>query len=160
MADRADQTANYNTALTPAEEVAFQKWRVKLPGDLRNMQDYDLGGAWKANAQEAGNGHLPDTWKKPNHITFSDGSIYANAANPPGTWTQAPDQSWTYQAPETFTRYHTPDQLLNYFQVYESGKRDDGTYGTPNRVILPNALLSQAAPPTGSTPNALTGAAQ
>lgn len=132
-----DQTANFNTALTPQQEAAFQQWRGLLSPDLRNTQDYDLRGAYLGNAQASANGHLEDTWKKPNHITFSDGSIYANAQNPPGQWTQAPDQSWTYQAPPTFERYHTPDQLLNYFQVYESGKRDDGTYGTPNRVILP-----------------------
>jgi hypothetical protein len=133
----SDQTENYNTALTPSEETAFQAWRDSLPSDLQNTRDYDLRGAWKANAQAAGNGHLPDTWKKPNHITFSDGSIYASPQNPPGQWEQSPDQTWTYTAPPTFDRYHSADDILNYFQAFENGKREDGTYGAPNRVVLP-----------------------
>lgn len=130
FADPADQTNSYNTPLSRDEEAAFQVWRSQLPANLQNMRDYDLRGAWKAGAVRSENDHLPDTWKKPAHITFSDGSIYANAKNPPGQWAQQPGDRWSYTAPATMTRYRDPSDLLNYFQVYEPG----------NSVTLPRGI--------------------
>lgn len=132
--DPTDQTNQFNTPLSKAEEACFQAWRSKLPENLQNLRDYDLRGAWKAGAEEAANGHLPDTWKKPAHITFSDGSQYASAANPAGTWIPTPDGSWTYFAPATASRYRDASDLLNYFQAYEQG----------NRVVLPANLPRKA----------------
>lgn len=66
----------YDTQLTPKEEVQFQDWKAKnAPKD--SGADYDLRGAFKGGASPADNGHWPDTWKKPNHPTFSDQSQYA-----------------------------------------------------------------------------------
>lgn len=82
-----DMTSQYNTQLTPAEEAQYQDWLKTLKPIQRNTWDYDLRGAFKAGAQPAANGHLPDTWKKPNHPTFSDQSQYANVPGAaPGTW--------------------------------------------------------------------------
>jgi hypothetical protein len=122
-----EQAGQYDTRLSPTEESAFQHWRATLPPNLQNMGDYDLRGAWKANAQQAANGHLPDTFKKPNHVTFSDGSIYADDHNPAGSWVQRPDGTWLYFASPSMTRYRDPSDLLNYFQAYEQG----------NGVVLP-----------------------
>ena len=74
------------TTLTPAEETAFQRWaaknRVRL--DAGWNEDYDMRGLWKANpnATPDERGHWPDTFKLPNHPTFSNQSIYATPDAP------------------------------------------------------------------------------
>jgi hypothetical protein len=66
----------YNTELTTGAEQAFPAWAAKVaPGD--DGRDYDYRGAFAAGEQRSGNGHLPDTFKKPNHETFSNESQYA-----------------------------------------------------------------------------------
>ena len=153
-----DLTDSYNTALPPDQEQRFQQWRAALPPNLQSTRDYDLRAAFMANAQEAGNGHLTDLGKKPNHMTFSDGSIYSTPQTPGGTWaqtapetTQNPNGVWQFKASPTNLQYHTPDDLLNYFQAVENNARygPDGRvigYGQPNTVVLPNALQQQPAP--------------
>jgi hypothetical protein len=116
-----DQTANYNTPLSAAQEQAFQRWRSRLPQNLQSLQDYDLRGAWKANAQAAANGHLPDTWKKPNHPTFSDGSIYDSPYTPAGHWSELPGRHWQFQATPQDLKYRSLDDLLGYFRQVEPG---------------------------------------
>lgn len=83
----------YDTALSPEEETQFQAWKRKYaPHD--SGEDYDLRGAFKAGLQPAENGHWADTYKKPNHPTFSDQSQYAAFGNP-GSW-----EGDTYIAPK------------------------------------------------------------
>lgn len=77
----------YDTVLSPAEEVAFKKWKDKYaPND--SGADYDLRGAFKTGMKpDPDTGHWPDTYKKPNHPTFSDQSIYAkDAPDKAGSW--------------------------------------------------------------------------
>lgn len=116
----------FDTALSPAQEAAFQQWLAKT-GRGRDLADYDMRGAYAADAQAAGNGHLPDTWKKPNHPTFSDESQYASQKSPGGTWAQMQDGSWVFLASPTNLRGRDPSDLLNYFQAREPG----------NAVVLP-----------------------
>jgi|SRR5215831_4789967 len=84
------QTADYshlNTPITPAEEPAFQLWKQKnAPKD--SGFDYDLAGAFKAGVvRDPKTGHMPDTFKKPNHPTFSNQSkFYAIAPEKAGRW--------------------------------------------------------------------------
>lgn len=66
----------YETGLTPAEESKFKEWKQKYaPQD--SGEDYDFRGAFKAGLTPGKDGHWPDTFKKPNHPTFSVESIYA-----------------------------------------------------------------------------------
>lgn len=66
----------FETKLAPADEQLFQQWKAKnAPED--SGADYDLRGAFKAGLTPGPDGHWPDTFKKPNHPTFSDESIYA-----------------------------------------------------------------------------------
>lgn len=66
----------YETELTKPEEQRFQEWKaVTAPND--SGADYDLRGAFKAGLAPGTDGHWPDTFKKPNHPTFSVESIYA-----------------------------------------------------------------------------------
>ena len=68
---------DFDTQLSPFREKQFQSWKQQYaPND--SGQDYDLRGAFKAGlTPDATTGHWPDTFKKPNHQTFSDQSVYA-----------------------------------------------------------------------------------
>lgn len=75
----------FETKLTPEQELKFQEWKaIYAPRDTG--ADYDLRGAFLAGVKPAGpeagkdQGHFPDTFKKPNHPTFSVESQYAKAA--------------------------------------------------------------------------------
>lgn len=65
----------------PDEKKQFQDWKSKnMPKD--SGEDYDQRGAYKAGATaDPETGHWPDTFKKPNHPTFSDQSKYATGAD-------------------------------------------------------------------------------
>lgn len=74
-----DISPKFNTKLSQSEEKAFVDWKQQYaPND--SGADYDLRGAFKAGLTPGENGHWPDTFKKPNHPTFSDESIYAKDA--------------------------------------------------------------------------------
>jgi hypothetical protein len=76
---------DYNTKLD--DEDKFQEWKAKhAPQD--SGYDYDLRGAYKAGVEpDPESGHWPDTFKKPNHPTFSDQSQYAkDAPEKAGRW--------------------------------------------------------------------------
>jgi hypothetical protein len=69
----------YETDLTPEQEMSFQAWKQQHAPDDSGY-DYDLRGAFAAGESPV-NGHFDDRWKKPNHPTFSDFSIYATGDN-------------------------------------------------------------------------------
>jgi hypothetical protein len=74
----------YTTELVPAAEQSYERWRqATSPWDTG--ADYDLRGAYADGMDRDPSGHLPDTYKKPNHPTFSDESKYAPYGNP-GHW--------------------------------------------------------------------------
>lgn len=87
------------TKLSTKEERLYNNWRSKLPLPLQYEGNYDLRGLWKSNpgAVPAPNMHFPDTYKLPNHPTFSNESIYFNPANRDnaGYW-QETDTSFNY----------------------------------------------------------------
>jgi len=74
-------TSSYDTKLSPQEERQFQIWKQQYaPKDSGG--DYDLRGAFKAGLKpDPRTGHWPDTFKKPNHPTFSNESQYAVGAD-------------------------------------------------------------------------------
>jgi hypothetical protein len=76
----------FETPLPPQDEEQFQQWKQEhAPND--SGADYDLRGAFKAGLTPDANGHWPDTFKKPNHPTFSTQSVYAkDAPDKAGTW--------------------------------------------------------------------------
>ena len=110
--------SNYNTGLTQDEFNEFWKWandRYKGQDNvLYEMGAYDLQGAWKDI--KAGkiqfdpvNGHLPDTYKKPNHPTFSNESRYHSKETPGGKWEQVGNR-WKF--------YPSKYSVSNYGQDY------------------------------------------
>jgi len=76
----------FDTPLDADEELQFQAWKSQnAPND--SGEDYDLRGAFKAGLLPGADGHWADTYKKPNHPTFSDQSIYSSLTDTkPGTW--------------------------------------------------------------------------
>jgi site-specific DNA-cytosine methylase len=78
---RGDLTTEYNTPLKPEERDDYNAYKASL-GERGNDQDYDLQGYWLKYvkgqprlAKPAGE-HFVDEFKKPNHPTFSDESVY------------------------------------------------------------------------------------
>lgn len=75
----------YDTPLTKDQEARYQKWRATLPKPLQYEGDYDLRGYWldpgtvKDGIKDGQ--HFTDTYKKPNHPTFSVESKYAVGAD-------------------------------------------------------------------------------
>ncbi len=67
----------FNTKLTPEQEKLFQAWKAKIaPQD--SGYDYDFRGAFLKNmSPDPATQHWDDTFKKPNHSTFSIFSQYA-----------------------------------------------------------------------------------
>jgi hypothetical protein len=115
----ADLTASYNTPLSPEDEAKFQAW-VQANHRQGDLADYDLRGAWKADAKEASNGHLPDTWKKPNHPTFSSESVYNGAdGHQGGAWTEVKGR-WHFKAsPGNVANMGSAGALEQYFRQRE-----------------------------------------
>jgi hypothetical protein len=126
-----DLSAEYNTPLTPQEEEQFQTW-AQQNGRARDTFDYDIRGAWKADARAASNGHLPDTWKKPNHPTFSTESRYNGAhGEAGGAWLKGPRGRWIFHAGPSNVHYFAPQELQTYFRTREP----DST------LVLPDAPM-------------------
>lgn len=119
--DRLDFTDKYNTKLTDKEEVLFQQW-AKANNRERDTYDYDLRGAWKelmsGTMSEADNGHLGDRYKKPNHPTFSNESIYNGVDGyVGGQWVQKPDGSYSFIVGKN--NLYPKEKLQKYFETVE-----------------------------------------
>lgn len=118
--DPADLSEAYNTPLSPQQERAFQKWQRANPR-LGSTYDYDARGFWLNGAKQGEGGHGADAWKKPNHPTFSDESIYSGPQTPGGSWKQMSDGSWAFIASPANLKYRTQEDLDAYFQRVEPG---------------------------------------
>lgn len=113
-----DYTNAYNTKLNPDEENNFNKW-AQDNNKANDLYDYDLRGAWKSGAATAANGHLPDTWKKPNHPTFSDQSMYNGiGGNVGGKWSDNAGK-WSFTPGQTNLQLFGKNGLKDYFQNRE-----------------------------------------
>lgn len=82
---------------------SFEEYYKTIPQEKNDTSNYDLRRAFKelpySQLQKFAQGkdHLPDTYKLPNHPTFSDESIYFNPKTKKyaGHWTET-DSSWNY----------------------------------------------------------------
>lgn len=132
-------------------KVPYSDWLKTVPEDKRGDKDYDLEAAYnnlpydQMRRYAESDAHLPDTYKKPNHMTFSNESQYSNSLQPGGEWSDdeisIPNTpTYTYKASPTNMQYHTKEEMQNYFNTYEKGNRvefpkyaDGGVYGTYNQ---------------------------
>lgn len=136
MADDLDFTDQYNTTLPPAQERAFQDWTKEQSKAVgrnvgKDTYDYDMRGWFAKNGgADLKGGHLTDEFKKPNHPTFSTGSIYSGVdGNQGGEWAKQPNGSWTFAPGATNLQNYSPADMKDYFQKVEPG----------NQLVLPNA---------------------
>ena len=115
--DPRDFSSKNNTKLSDKDEAAYQTW-AKENGREKDVYDYDMRGAWKEGAGQAENGHLPDTYKKPNHPTFSDESKYHSEDVPGGKWSKK-DGKDVYVPSKTNLKHYPAEELQGYFQRVE-----------------------------------------
>lgn len=141
--DPLDYTAKFNTPLAPDDEVRFQDWlrknSKKAGRDLSmDLADYDLRGQYKATGGAMIEpGHGTDTWKKPNHPTFSDESIYHGKDGlTGGHWGDG-----TFTPGATNLQMRKPDQLQQYFRDVEPDVN----------LILPGAAPPPPSPTQGKS---------
>lgn len=107
------------TELDKDTEQQYQQWRQNLPENLRNEEDYDLRGAFITGLEPGENAHLPDTFKLPNHPTFSNESVYSSKSTPGGQWVELEDGKWVFNASPHNVNAYGKDKLIKYFQDYE-----------------------------------------
>lgn len=118
MADPADMTDQFNTALEPQQEAVFQDW-LKKSGRQQDLKDYDLRGAFASDTKAAANGHLPDTYKKPSHPTFSVESKYSTPSNAGGQWVDKGNNKWRFIASGNNLKYRSRKDLESYWSKVE-----------------------------------------
>jgi hypothetical protein len=125
MSDPRDLSDRYNTQLSPEEEAAYMKW-AKENNRLEDSYDYDMRGAFRKGITADPNGHFPDTFKKPNHPTFSDQSQYHGVDGMVGgSWLRQGEQD-AFQPGPANLHWRPLERLQNYFTDRE-----------PNAVLLP-----------------------
>jgi hypothetical protein len=148
MTDSLDFSSQYNTKLSKTDEAKFQEW-AKANNKLNDVYDYDIRGAWKA--MQSGKmspderGHLGDLYKKPNHPTFSDQSIYHGVDNNiGGSWADNGQGGYVFKASPT--SMWKPEQLQQYFKQYEPDAL----------LVLPQIEQQQVVNPAYSDPFGFT----
>lgn len=137
---------NFNTALSPEEETQFQQWAQANGKDpYFESTDYDLRGFWKDKQAFAENGHGSDRYKKPNHPTFSDQSMYHNTPTPSGeryiggSWeTMPPAQGVLTETKMIFRPSH---QMLDSTHPVELLRDYMDKYETGNMLLMPGEAL-------------------
>jgi hypothetical protein len=134
MADPMDLTDFYNTRLSADQEKAYQAWgkqQAETQGrnPANDVYDYDMRGFWNAaqgNPQFAENGHAGDTYKKPNHPTFSTFSQYHGQDGfEGGQWSQNPGGSWNFAPGSGNFHFRNLNDLRDYFNRAEPGNNLD-----------------------------------
>lgn len=127
--DPLDYTDQYNTKLSADEEKAYRKW-AKEKGRERDTYDYDMRGAWKEGIDANEEGHFPDTYKKPNHPSFSDESQYhGKDGHKGGKWSRENGRD-KFSPGETNLKMHGRKGLIDYFS-------DKARVGDTTDLVLP-----------------------
>lgn len=120
--DPRDFSTLFNTQLSPEQEASFQTW-AQANNRVKDTYDYDMRGAFQEMQQggegQAENGHFTDKYKKPNHPTFSDESMYHGTSGyTGGQWVETP--KGTYFSPGQSQQALWPgNELQAYFQKVE-----------------------------------------
>lgn len=108
---------NYDTPLNDDEMTAYNQ-----QFSPQDSQDYDMQGWFKDNKDTAMSEgqHYPDTYKKPNHMTFSDESQYhGKDGNEGGKWMQLPDDKFAFRPGSTNMKNHSTSDMIDYFKKVE-----------------------------------------
>lgn len=90
---------------------------TQVPSDVMSNEDeYDYTSAKADGAKQSENGHWPDTYKLPGHMTFSDESMYNDGGA--GHWENANDH-WYFTPGPTNLKHHSMDEMRDYFKSRE-----------------------------------------
>lgn len=119
---------NYNTTLTPEQEMGYNNWiqdlSKKRGRDVsKDNYEYDMRGFYASGLSASSNGHMDDRFKKPNHPTFSDKSNYSGALGPNGEkfigghW----GKDFYVPSPEMLKYTHKAERLQEYMNRVEPG---------------------------------------
>lgn len=111
--------------------------------------DYDYEGARAAGAGQAANGHWPDTYKLPNHITFSTDSKYSKPGQEGGTWSEVGGK-WHYKPSDFVLTQHSPEELKDYFSRNEPDSVLDLPASSARKPVSDPAILQQLEAPTAA----------
>ena len=116
----------YDTPISEKDLPAFSAWvkrqsRIQGRDISLDVGDYDLAGLYKkVNGVDLPKGHGTDEFKKPNHPTFSQESVYHSPTMMGGRWAQENGQDVFYASPQN-VRNLSESGLQNYFKKYEPG---------------------------------------
>ena len=116
--DPRDFTHRFNTKLNPEDEDKFQAWAKKSNVGKNHSYNYDMRGAWKSGASSDERNHYPDTYKKPNHPTFSDQSQYHGEKYQGGKWSDI--GKGKYQFTVGKDNMHSKKELQDYWNEVEA----------------------------------------
>lgn len=118
--------STYDTPLSDSQQRAFNAWVTRESIQAkRNLgmdkQDYDLQGFWlDTKGAPLTEGHLTDKFKKPNHPTFSDQSIYSRGENVGGKWTKDSSGVDVFTPSiQMLNKTHNVEMLKKYFAENE-----------------------------------------
>ncbi len=153
-ADPLDFSDKFNTAIPVDKQAAFDQYadtqKQTTGKDPRgDRYDYDVNADWLAGANKDERGHGSDQFKKPNHPTFSDQSIYSGRdGNTGGTWLDATTNGQKgrgfFQPSATNQKYRSPVELQQYFADPRNG--DTNITPLPALDIHPPKVGMQAIP--------------
>lgn len=83
--------------------------------------DYDYEAARRAGVEPDRFGHMPDTYKLPNHMTFSQDSVYSTPEHEGGKWIETGDGGWVFWPSEYNMTQHDMSTMDRYFRENEQG---------------------------------------
>ncbi len=122
---------NFNTPIPPELQKDWLDWvgkESKKTGRniLNDLSSYDMQGYWlnegrqnksyEVNIPEKPSDHYPDTYKKPNHPTFSDDSIYHGQSGFIGGHWEQVGKKWKFTPSKTNLSFNSPQRLFEYFR--------------------------------------------
>lgn len=94
--------------------------------------DYDWAAYERDGGEKGNNGHYPDKYKTPNHITFSKESTEHGGQYLGGKWVYPNDSSWRYDSREPF---FVPSQFNQ--ELYQPWDYAAYTDATGEKVLIP-----------------------
>jgi hypothetical protein len=154
----------YNTPLTEREQKRFDKWATKESERqgrdiMMDKGAYDIQGFWRAGdwkRMDADN-HGTDTWKKPNHPTFSTLSRYHGADGMyGGNWTKEAGYQPSKQTANRYSQEYYSwlfGNEPNRLEHIDMSRYDGKNLGTP--VVYAKGGFTNGGP---GKPNTATAA--
>ncbi len=157
--DPSDFSGRYNTPIPADRQAAFdsyaeEKKRTTGKDPRGDRYDYDVNADWLAGAKTDERGHGSDQFKKPNHPSFSDQSVYNGVdGNQGGQWMDATTRTLPsgkqlgrgyFQPTETMQKYRSPVELQQYFADPRNG--DTNITPLPPLDIHPPQIDMQTIP--------------